>query len=109
MDQSHRIWQSNGSAAHVARFVEPPGGAGSIAGLSLSKQVALDRSWLFLQPNNSQCSSCQVRNTKDFYRVCDPYAANPGKAPGWSFQNERCHLFYLFYQNPDQARLSPTG
>src|SRR5271155_5725892 len=27
MYQSHRIWQSNGSAAHVARFVEPPGGA----------------------------------------------------------------------------------
>src|ERR1700759_5308632 len=41
MEQSHRIWQSNGSAAHVARFVEPPGGAGSIAGLPLRKQVAL--------------------------------------------------------------------
>jgi hypothetical protein len=64
MGQSHRIWQSKGSAAHVARFVEPPGGAGSIAGLPLRKQVALGRSWLFLQPNNSQCSNCQIRNTR---------------------------------------------
>jgi hypothetical protein len=31
MDQSHRIWQSNGAAAHLAPFLEPPGGAGSIA------------------------------------------------------------------------------
>src|SRR5260370_7193708 len=38
MYQSHRIWQSNGSAAHLARFVEPPGGAGSIAALPLRKQ-----------------------------------------------------------------------
>src|SRR5271156_6321125 len=64
MDQSHRIWQSDGSAAHVARFVEPPGGAGSIAGLPLRKQIAFGRSWLFLQPNNSQCSNCQIRNTR---------------------------------------------
>jgi hypothetical protein len=47
IDQCHRAWQSNGSAAHVARFVEPPGGAGSIAGQALRKQVALGRSWLF--------------------------------------------------------------
>jgi len=47
MDQSHRIWQSNGSAANVARLVESPGEASSIAGLSLRKQVALGRSWLF--------------------------------------------------------------
>jgi hypothetical protein len=47
MDQSHRIWQSNGSAAHVARFVEPLDGAGGIAGLPLRKQLALGRSWLF--------------------------------------------------------------
>jgi hypothetical protein len=47
MDQSHRIWQSNGSVAHVARFVEPPDGGGSIAGLPLRKQVALGLSWLF--------------------------------------------------------------
>jgi hypothetical protein len=40
---------------------------------------------------------------KDFSRVCDPYAANPSKAPGRSFQNEGYHLFHLFYQ--DQIRL----
>jgi hypothetical protein len=58
IDQSHRIWQSNSSAAHVARFVEPPGAAGSIAGLRHRKRVALGRSWLFLQPNNSQTNNC---------------------------------------------------
>jgi hypothetical protein len=31
MDQSHRNWQSNGSAADVARLVEPPVRADSIA------------------------------------------------------------------------------
>jgi len=46
MDQSHRIWLSNGSVAHVARFVEPPDWAGSIAGLPLRKQVALGLSSL---------------------------------------------------------------
>jgi hypothetical protein len=49
MDQSHRFWQSNGSATDVARLVEPPVGAGSIAGLPFRKQVALGRAWLFLQ------------------------------------------------------------
>jgi hypothetical protein len=32
------------------------------------KQVALGLfwlSWLFLQPNNSQCSNCQIRNTRN--------------------------------------------
>ena len=52
-----------GSAAHVVPFVEPPGGAGSIAGLPHRNQAALGLSWLFLQPNNSQCSNCQIRNT----------------------------------------------
>jgi hypothetical protein len=37
IDQSHRIWQSNGPAAHVSRFAEPLGGAGSIAGRALRK------------------------------------------------------------------------
>jgi hypothetical protein len=40
MDQSHRIWQCNGSAAHVARFVEPPVKAGSIATPPFREQVA---------------------------------------------------------------------
>jgi hypothetical protein len=44
--------------------VEPPCGAGGIAGLPLRKQVALGLSWLFLQPNNSQCGNCQIRNTR---------------------------------------------
>ena len=47
MDHSHRIWQSNGSVTHVARFVELPDGAGSIAGLPLREQVTLGLSWLF--------------------------------------------------------------
>jgi hypothetical protein len=40
IDQSHRIWQRNGSAAHAARFVKPPVRAGSIARLPLRKQAA---------------------------------------------------------------------
>jgi len=75
MDESHRIWQSIGSRAQVARFVKPPVGAGSIAGLPLRKQVALGRSWLFLQPSNSQ-RSCQIRNTRTstaaVIPVCEP-------------------------------------
>jgi len=47
MYQPRRIWQSNGSTVHVARFVEPPGGAASLAGLPLRKQVALGRRRLF--------------------------------------------------------------
>jgi hypothetical protein len=83
--------------------VKPPVGAGSIAGLPVRKQVALGLSWLFLQPSNSQRSSCQIRNTRTPTASVDPYAANPGKATERSFQNERCHLFHLFYQ--DQIRL----
>src|SRR5580704_3770140 len=83
MDESHRIWQSTGSGAQVARFVKPPVGAGSIAGLPVRKQVALGRSWLFLQPSNSQRSSC-LPNQKyeDFYCVCDPYLRTLAKRRG---------------------------
>jgi hypothetical protein len=63
MDQSHRIWQSNGSAAHMARFVPPPVRAGSIARLPFAKRSP-GLFWLFLQSNNSQCSNCQIRNTR---------------------------------------------
>jgi hypothetical protein len=79
MDQSHRIWQSSGSAAHVARLVEPPVGAGSIAGLPVRNQVALDLSWLFLQPNNSQCSNCQIRNTRTSNAFVIPMLEIPAK------------------------------
>jgi hypothetical protein len=34
----------------------------------------------------------------DHYRPRDFYAPNPGKTPGRSFQDQRCHLFHLFYQ-----------
>jgi hypothetical protein len=82
MDQSHRIWQSNGSAAHVARFVEPPVRAGSIARLPLRKQVALGLLWpfwLFLQSNNSQYSNCQVRNTRISTASVTPMLGIPAK------------------------------
>jgi hypothetical protein len=42
MDQSHRIWQSNGSAAHVARFVW-----NRRLGPAALPQVALDLFWMF--------------------------------------------------------------
>jgi len=53
MDQSHQVWQSNGSAAaNVVWLAESPSGARGIAGLPRRKQLALGRSWLlwlFLQ------------------------------------------------------------
>jgi hypothetical protein len=57
MDQSHRIWHSNGSVANVARLVESPGGAVALP----DRPFALDRSWLFgpfLQRNISQANNC---------------------------------------------------
>ena len=53
MDQSHRIWQSNGSAAHAARSWNRR--VGPIALPDRPSQTdALGPSWLFLQRNNSQ-------------------------------------------------------
>jgi len=89
MDESHRIWQSAGSGAQLARFVKPPVGAGSIAGLPLRKQVILDRSWLFLQPNNSQRSSCQIRNTRtstaSVVPICEPWQSAGAVLPETKF------------------------
>src|ERR1700719_2934206 len=53
MDQSHRIWQSNGSAAHAARSWNRR--VGPIALPDRPSQTdALGPCWLFLQRNNSQ-------------------------------------------------------
>ena len=54
--------------------------------------------WLFLQPNNSQCGNCQIRNTRISTASVIPHARNPGEAPRRSFQSRLCHLFHLFYQ-----------
>ena len=96
MDQSHRIWRSNGSAAHGARFVEPPVRAGSIARLPPSQTG---------RPTSSGCFCSQITanaviaksEIQDFYRVRDPLG-NPGEVPRRSSQSRRCHLFHLFYQ-----------
>ena len=92
MDQSHRIWQSNGSAANVARFVEPPARAGSIA------TGPLGLFWLFLQPINSQCSNCQIRDIRIYTEFVTLRLGILGEAPRRSFQSRRRHLFHLFYQ-----------
>src|SRR5271155_4432156 len=83
--------------AHVARFVEPPGGAGRIAGLPLRKQVALGRSWLFLQPNNSQCGNCQIRNTRTSTASVIPTLGIPAKRRGGPSKADVVPLFPLFY------------
>jgi hypothetical protein len=61
--------------------------------------------WLFLQPNNSQCGNCQIRNTRISTASVIPHARNPGEAPRRSFQSRLCHLFHLFYQV--HIRLAP--
>jgi hypothetical protein len=84
MDQSHRIWQRNSSAAHG------PG--------SWNRRIgALGLLWLFLQPNNSQSRNYQIRNTRISTASVTP-ARNPGEAPRRSSQSRHCHLFHLFYQ-----------
>ena len=88
MYQSRRIWQSNGSAAHLARFVEPAGGAGCIAGLPLREQSAADRSWQFLQPNNSQRSNCQIRNMKTSTAAVIPSLVIAAKRQAGFFKTE---------------------
>jgi hypothetical protein len=60
--------------------------------------VVLGHSWLFLQPDNSQCSNCQIRNTRTSTASVIPMLGIPGEAPSRSFQNQRRHLFHLFYQ-----------
>jgi hypothetical protein len=84
------------------------GTAGSIAGLPLRKPVALGRCWLFLQPNNSQRSDCQIRNARTLTASLIPSLGNRREAPSRSFQSRSCHVFHLFYQV--QIRLgSPIG
>jgi hypothetical protein len=38
------------------------------------------------------------RNMKTSTAPVESHVPYPDKAPGWSFQNRRCHLFNLFYQ-----------
>src|SRR3954468_11994734 len=67
MDQSHRIRQSNGSAAHVARLVEPSDWGGSIAGLPFPNRppsASLGCFRCFLQRNISQTNNCRIGNER---------------------------------------------
>jgi hypothetical protein len=47
--------------------------------LPLRKQVALGLCWLFLQPNDSQGSNCQIRNTRTFTASVIPVLGIPAK------------------------------
>jgi hypothetical protein len=49
-----------------------PGSWNRRLGPAALPQVALGPFWLFLQPNNSQCSNCQIRNTRISTRPCPP-------------------------------------
>ena len=90
MDQSHRIWQSNGSAAHPARSWNRRVGPIALPDLPdrPSQTDALGPSWPFLQRNNSQ--------TPQFlYKYEDRYPML-GILAGRSFHDQCCHLFHLF-------------
>jgi hypothetical protein len=80
MVQSHRIWQSNSSAAHVARFMEPPGGGGGTAGLPFANGPPSALLAVFAV----FCSETSAKS--DMVRVL----ASAG-------QNEPRYLFHLFY------------
>ena len=58
------------------------------AALPLRKQVALGLCWLFLQPNNSQGSNCQIGNTMTFTASVIPVLGNPAKRQAGPFKAE---------------------
>ena len=69
MDQSHRIWQSNSSAAHLARFVEPPGGAGGIC-RTASSQTGSPRPLLAVFA--VLCSQTSAKSNNDQLKMPEP-------------------------------------
>jgi hypothetical protein len=102
--QSHRIWQSNGSAAHV----------GPVRGTTGWRAVALsDCPSQTGSPSAAPgCFCSQITanaviarsEIRGLIHVRDP---NHGEAPGRSVQSRIFHLFHVFYQV--QIRLSsPT-
>jgi len=56
--------------------------------LPLRKQVALGLCWLFLQPNNSQGSNCQIGNTRTFTASVIPVLGIPAKRQAGPFKAE---------------------
>jgi hypothetical protein len=56
--------------------------------LPLRKQVALRLCWLFLQPNNSQGSNCQIGNTRTFNASVIPVLGIPAKRQAGPFKAE---------------------
>ena len=86
------------SGRATARQPMWPGSRNRRVGPAALSQVALGLFWLFLQPNNSQCSNCQIRNTRISTASVTPIAWNPGEGPLRSFQSRLCHQFHLFYQ-----------
>jgi hypothetical protein len=99
--QSHRIWQSNGSAAHV----------GPVRGTTGWRAVALsDCPSQTGSPSAAPgCFCSQITanaviarsEIRGLIHVRDP---NHGEAPGRSVQSRIFHLFHVFYQV--QIRLS---
>jgi hypothetical protein len=56
--------------------------------LPVRKQVALGLCWLFLQPNNSQGSNCQIGNTRTFTASVIPVLGIPAKRQAGPFKAE---------------------
>jgi len=84
-DQSHRIWQSNGSAAHAARSWNRRVGPTALPDRPSQTSASPG---CFLQRNNSQ--------TPQFlYKYEDRYPM-VGILAGRSFHDQCCHLFHLF-------------
>jgi hypothetical protein len=80
-------------------------GAGSIAGLPLRKPVALGRSWLFLQPNNSQLVIAKSEIQGLLLRLSSPRSRSPQSA-GPGFPKPKFSPVPRVLSGPDQAQLS---
>jgi hypothetical protein len=73
--------------------------------LPLRKQVALGLCWLFLQPNNSQGSNCQIGNTRTFTASVIPVLGIPAKRQAGPFKAEIVTCSTVL-SGADQARFS---
>jgi hypothetical protein len=68
--------------------------------------VVLGHSWLFLQPNNSQFSNCQIRNTRTSTACVIPTLGIPAKRQAGP-SNPTLSPVPPVLSGPDQVRFSP--
>jgi hypothetical protein len=108
IDESHRIWQSAGSGAQLARFVTPPVRAAALPDCPFANRSSSTDPGCFCSQitANAVVAKSEIRGL--LLRLWS-LSANPGKAPGRSFQKRTLLPVPPVLSGPDQARLSPTG